>query len=85
MSTTLVALLIALVGVLGVLGVSYTFYVVGRAEDRERAKPAPPPPAPPPPAPPPPAEDARHEEPGPPSHGDLARRRARPRPPRRPG
>jgi flagellar basal body-associated protein FliL len=72
MSTTLAAILIALVGVIGVLAVSYTFYVVGRAEDRERREAAAPEPEPPP----------THEAP---PHAGLARERARRRPPRRPG
>jgi hypothetical protein len=72
MSTTLAAILIALAGVIGVLAVSYTFYVVGRAEDREREASAVPE-APPEPAPEPPAP------------GEIARERRRHRPPRRPG
>jgi hypothetical protein len=80
MSTTLAAILIALVGVIGVLGVSYTFYVVGRAEDRDRAQ------APERPAPPAgepergPEPEADHPQPG-----EIARKRSRRRPPRRPG
>jgi hypothetical protein len=81
MSTTLAALLIALVGVIGVLGVSYTFYVVGRAEDRERET-LRPPAAPEPRAPEPRAPEAETEGPAP---GGLARERSRRRPPRRPG
>ena len=36
MSTTLVAALLAGIGLLAVLAVSYAFYLVGRAEDRDR-------------------------------------------------
>jgi hypothetical protein len=36
MSTTLVAALLAGFGLLAVLAVSYAFYLVGRAEDRDR-------------------------------------------------
>jgi hypothetical protein len=43
MSTTLVAALLAGFGLLAVLGVSYAFYLVGRAEDRDRATTAAPP------------------------------------------
>jgi hypothetical protein len=81
MSTPLVAIVIALVGLLGVLLVSYAFYVVGRAEDREReqaGKPAP--------APEPEPEPEHEPHPRPPHEpGGLARERARKRPPRRPG
>jgi hypothetical protein len=73
MSTTLVAALLALAGVLAVAGVSYVFYLVGRAEDRERAEAErqhePPAPA--------------HEE-HPERNGRIARERRRPLPPRRP-
>jgi len=74
MSTTLVAALLALVGVLAVIAVSYAFYVIGRAEDRDRAAAA---------KPPPPERETRrpgadHQAPG------LARERRRPLPPRRP-
>jgi hypothetical protein len=80
MSTTLVAILIAVIGVIGVLAVSYTFYVVGRAEDRDRARAA----APPERATPEPPDATEPGEP-PPPHGKIARERARRRPPRRPG
>jgi hypothetical protein len=70
MSTTLVAALLALAGVIAVAGVSYVFYLVGRAEDRDRAAAA----KPPPPEPP------EHPE----RNGHLARERRRPLPPRRP-
>jgi Tfp pilus assembly protein PilO len=49
MSTQLTAAVLALVGVAAVLGVAWVFYLVGRAEDRDRAaaaaaqKPPPPP------------------------------------------
>jgi hypothetical protein len=72
MSTTLVAALLALAGVIAVVGVSYVFYLVGRAEDRDRAEAAKPPPAEPTP------DD--HPE----RNGRLARERRRPMPPRRP-
>ena len=71
MSTTLVAALLALAGILAVAAVSYVFYLVGRAEDRDRAAAAKPPP----------------QEPAPDEHpernGHLARERRRPLPPRR--
>ena len=73
MSTTLVAALLALAGVIGVAAVSYVFYLVGRAEDRDRAATAEPPPAPPEPTP-----DEQPER-----NGHLARERRRPLPPRR--
>jgi hypothetical protein len=73
MSTTLVAALLALAGVLAVAAVSYVFYLVGRAEDRDRAAAAKPPP---PPADPSPDEHPEH-------NGRLARERRRPLPPRR--
>ena len=41
------AILLALAGILAVAAVSYVFYLVGRAEDRDRAATAKPPPAPP--------------------------------------
>ena len=72
MSTTLVAALLAGLGVVAVLAVSYVFYLVGRAEDRERESAAPAAP----PAPEPVDEPARR--------GELARERRRPLPPRRP-
>jgi hypothetical protein len=74
MSTTLVAALLALAGILAVAAVSYVFYLVGRAEDRDRAaaaKAAEPPPEPKP---------DEHPE----RNGRLARERRRPMPPRRP-
>ena len=71
MSTTLVAALLALAGVLAVIAVSYVFYLVGRAEDRDRAAAAKPPP-------PEPLPDEHPER-----NGRLARERRRPLPPRR--
>jgi hypothetical protein len=75
MSTQLTAVVLALVGVAAVVGVAFAFYLVGRAEDRDRAaeaatrKPAEPGPAP---------EDHSHQ------NGRIARERRRPMPPRRP-
>ena len=74
MSTTLVAALLALAGVIAVIAVSYVFYLVGRAEDRDRAAAAKPPP--------PPADPGPDEHPE--RNGRLARERRRPLPPRRP-
>jgi hypothetical protein len=76
MSTSLAAVVLALVGVAAVVGVAWAFYLVGRAEDRDRAA----------------AEAARkppEPEPKPkPDHsqgnGRIARGRRRPLPPRRP-
>ena len=72
MSTTLTAAVLALVGIIAVIGVAYVFYLVGRAEDRERAAAAEPPPEKPQP------ED--HPE----RNGRIARERRRPLPRRRP-
>jgi hypothetical protein len=74
MSTQLTAAVLALVGVAAVVGVAWVFYLVGRAEDRDReaaeaAARKPPPPKP---------EDHSHE------NGRIARERRRPMPPRRP-
>ncbi len=77
MSTTLVAALLAGVGLAAVLAVSYAFYLVGRAEDRDRER-AVPSAAPEPERPP--HRTPEHEEP---DHR-LARDRRRPLPPRRP-
>ncbi len=79
MSTTLVAALLAGIGLLAVLAVSYAFYLVGRAEDRDREASAPPPP---PPADPerPAHRSADHPE----AAHRVARDRRRPLPPRRP-
>ena len=74
MSTELTAVVLALVGVAAVVGVAWAFYLVGRAEDRDRAA----------------EEAARKPspEPEPPDHshenGRVARERRRPMPPRRP-
>ncbi len=72
MSTTLTAAVLALVGIIAVIGVAYVFYLVGRAEDRERAAAAEPPP-----------EEPRPED-HPERNGRLARERRRPLPRRRP-
>lgn len=77
MSTTLVAALLAGIGLAAVLAVSYAFYLVGRAEDREREG-AVPPAAREPERPP--HRTPEHQEP---DHR-LARDRRRPLPPRRP-
>jgi hypothetical protein len=77
MSTTLVAALLAGLGLLAVLAVSYAFYLVGRAEDRDRERSAPPPP---PDAERPAHRSPEHQEP---DHR-VARDRRRPLPPRRP-
>jgi hypothetical protein len=74
MSTQLTAAVLALVGVAAVVGVAFAFYLVGRAEDRDRAEAArqrTPPPDPKP---------DEHPE----RNGHLARERRRPLPPRRP-
>jgi hypothetical protein len=74
MSTELTAVVLALVGVAAVVGVAWAFYLVGRAEDRDRAAEEAarkPPPEPEP-------EDHSHE------NGRIARERRRPMPPRRP-
>jgi hypothetical protein len=74
MSTQLTAVVLALVGVAAVVGIAWVFYLVGRAEDRDRAaeeaarKPAEPEPKP---------EDHSHR------NGRIARERRRPMPPRR--
>ena len=70
MSTTLTAAVLALVGIVAVIGVAYVFYLVGRAEDRERAA----------------AAEAEKPRPGdhPERNGRIARERRRPLPRRRP-
>jgi hypothetical protein len=73
MSTELTAVVLALVGVAAVVGIAWVFYLVGRAEDRDRAA----------------AEAARKPPPADPPHhseenGRVARDRRRPLPPRRP-
>jgi len=75
MSTTLAAALLATAGVIAVAAVSYVFYLVGRAEDRDRAQAGAPPHAEPEPE-----ADPEH-----PAHnGHVARERRRPLPRRRP-
>ena len=74
MSTTMVAVVLALAGVIAVVAVSYVFYLVGRAEDRDRAAAAEPPPE----REPEPRKDEHPER-----NGRLARERRRPLPPRR--
>jgi hypothetical protein len=74
MSTTLAAILLALAGIVAVAGVSWVFYLVGRAEDRDRAE------AMRAAAPDPEPEADEHPE----RNGRLARERRRPLPPRRP-
>jgi hypothetical protein len=73
MSTTLAAILLALAGIVAVAGVSWVFYLVGRAEDRDRAEAMRQ-------AEPPKPEADEHPE----RNGRLARSRRRPLPPRRP-
>ena len=72
MSTQLTAVVLALVGVAAVVGIAWVFYLVGRAEDRDRAA----------------AEAERKPPPEAPDHskknGRIARERRRPLPPRRP-
>ena len=74
MSTTLAAILLAVAGIVAVAGVSWVFYLVGRAEDRDRAE------AMREAEPPPEAQADEHPE----RNGRLARERRRPLPPRRP-
>ncbi len=74
MSTTLAAILLALAGIVAVAGVSWVFYLVGRAEDRDRAE------AMRAAAPDPEPEAEEHPD----RNGRLARERRRPLPPRRP-
>ena len=74
MSTELTAVVLALVGVAAVVGIAWVFYLVGRAEDRDRAA----------------EEEARRPPPAEPTgdhsreNGKVARDRRRPLPPRRP-
>ena len=74
MSTTTAAILLAVAGIVAVAGVSWVFYLVGRAEDRDRAEAmrtaAPPEPE---------TKPDEHPE----RNGRLARERRRPMPPRR--
>ena len=74
MSTTLAAILLAVAGIVAVAGVSWVFYLVGRAEDRDRAE------AMRKAEPPPEAKADEHQE----RNGHVARERRRPLPPRRP-
>jgi hypothetical protein len=79
MSTSLAAAVLALAGVAAVVGVSWAFYLVGRAEERDRAAAAAarkPPPEPEPTS----APEADHSQ----GNGRIARDRRRPMPPRRP-
>jgi hypothetical protein len=73
MSTSLTAVVFALVGVAAVVGVCWAFYLVGRAEDRDRA-------AAEAARKPPPEPETDHPE----SNGRIARDRRRRLPPRRP-
>jgi hypothetical protein len=75
-STTAIAIILAGVGILCVIGVSYAFYLVGRAEDRDRAAEA----AARQPGPPAEKPEGDHAH----SNGRIARERRRPMPPRRP-
>ena len=75
MSTTLAAILLAVAGIVAVAGVSWVFYLVGRAEDRDRAEAMRK-------AEPPPEEPKAEDHPE--RNGRLARERRRPLPPRRP-
>jgi hypothetical protein len=77
MSTSLAAVVLALVGVAAVVGVAWAFYLVGRAEDRDRAA-AEAARRPPPPEPKAPKPDHPQD------NGRIARDRRRPLPPRRP-
>jgi hypothetical protein len=79
MSTTMAAILLALAGILAVAAVSYVFYLVGRAEDRDRARSAAATPSPPEPERPV-HRSADHPE----GEHRVARERRRPLPPRRP-
>ena len=74
MSTQLTAVVLALVGVAAVVGIAWVFYLVGRAEDRDRAAEEA---ARQPPPPPEPVDDHSHE------NGRIARERRRPMPRRR--
>jgi hypothetical protein len=75
MSTELTAVVLALVGVAAVVGIAWVFYLVGRAEDRDRAAEEA---ARRPPPSPEPADEHSHE------NGRIARDRRRRLPPRRP-
>jgi hypothetical protein len=73
MSTELTAVVLALVGVAAVVGIAWVFYLVGRAEDRDRAA------AEAARRPPPPEPDEDHSQ----HNGHIARERRRPMPRRR--
>ena len=74
MSTELAAAVLALAGIVAVAGVSWVFYLVGRAEDRDREEAAR--------KAAPPADPKPDEHPE--RNGHVARERRRPLPPRRP-
>jgi hypothetical protein len=76
MSTPLTAAVLALAGVAAVVGLAWVFYLVGRAEDRDRAE------AKAKAQPPEPPEHGPDEHSA--SNGRIARERRRPMPPRRP-
>jgi len=77
MSTPLTAAVLALVGLLAVVGVAWVFFLVGRAEDRDRAEAAAK-------ARPPEREPEPEPEHDPSAgNGRIARERRRPLPPRR--
>jgi hypothetical protein len=76
MSTSLAAVVLALVGVAAVVGVAWAFYLVGRAEDRDRAAAEA--------ARKPPEPELKPEVDHSHGNGRIARERRRPLPPRRP-
>jgi hypothetical protein len=69
MSTELAAAVLAIAGILAVAGVSWVFYLIGRAEDRDREEAA---------------RNAVPPDEHPDRNGHVARERRRPLPPRRP-
>jgi hypothetical protein len=75
MSTPLTAAVLALAGVVAVVGIAWVFYLVGRAEDRDRAEAAA--------KARPPEPEPKHPPHHPPANGRIARERRRPMPPRR--
>jgi hypothetical protein len=75
MSTPLTAAVLALAGVAAVVALAWVFYLVGRAEDRDRAEAA---------AKAHPPEPKHGPDEHSPSNGRIARQRRRPMPPRRP-
>jgi hypothetical protein len=89
-STAATAVGVALLGFAGVAAMALVFYAVGRAEDRDRAaaefaRRAAAREAAAAPEPPPAESQHPHPQPHPPAaHGEVARARRRPRPPRRP-